>query len=50
MQKARAMPCATGFSAKRQSGFGFGFEYFATAVKAGGADVVTQMHLARGGL
>ena len=32
------------------SGFGLGFEYFATAVKAGGADVVTQMHLACGGL
>jgi hypothetical protein len=50
MQKARAMRCATGFSTKPGSGFGLGFEYFATAVKAGGADVVAQMHLACGGL
>jgi hypothetical protein len=50
MQKARAMRCATGFSAKPGSGFGLGFEHFATAVKAGGADVVAQMHLACGGL
>jgi hypothetical protein len=50
MQKARARSCATGFEEKLCLSFGLGFEYFATAVKASGADVVAQMHLASGGL
>jgi hypothetical protein len=50
MQKARAISCATGFETKLCLGFGLGFEYFATAVKTSGADVVAQMHLAGGGL
>jgi hypothetical protein len=41
---------ASGESEPRQSGFGLGLDDFTAAVKAGGADVVAQMHFTGGGL